>query len=514
VNEIVLKPGAVPLADWRAIYRGATPRLDRACRPGVEASAAAVARIVAKGEPVYGVNTGFGKLASARIEAGDLEKLQRNIVLSHAAGVGEPMPVAIVRLMMALKLAGLAQGASGVRPETLAMLETMLSLGLAPVVPAQGSVGASGDLAPLAHMSAAMIGFGDIFLNGARLPASEALALAGLTPIRLGPKEGLALLNGTQFSTAHALAALFEAEILFGSALVTGALATDAARGSDAPFDPRIHRLRGHRGQIEAAEALRALMRASAIRASHLTGDERVQDPYCLRCQPQVMGAALDVLRQAATTLAVEANGVTDNPLIFAEEDVALSGGNFHAEPVAFAADMMALAICEIGSLAERRIAMLVDPALSGLPAFLTPKPGLNSGFMIAQVTAAALVSENKGRAYPASVDSIPTSANQEDHVSMAAHGARRLLPMVENAFGVVGIELLAAAQGCDFLSPLASSPPLESVRRLVRAAARHLDEDRYFHPDIEAAIGLVRGAAVIAAAGADLLPSICGSTP
>jgi len=466
VNEIVLKPGAVPLADWRAIYRGATPRLDRACRPGVEASAAAVARIVAKGEPVYGVNTGFGKLASARIEAGDLEKLQRNIVVSHAAGVGEPMPVAIVRLMMALKLAGLAQGASGVRPETLAMLETMLSLGLAPVVPAQGSVGAS------------------------------------------------ALLNGTQFSTAHALAALFEAEILFGSALVTGALATDAARGSDAPFDPRIHRLRGHRGQIEAAEALRALMRASAIRASHLTGDERVQDPYCLRCQPQVMGAALDVLRQAATTLAVEANGVTDNPLIFAEEDVALSGGNFHAEPVAFAADMMALAICEIGSLAERRIAMLVDPALSGLPAFLTPKPGLNSGFMIAQVTAAALVSENKGRAYPASVDSIPTSANQEDHVSMAAHGARRLLPMVENAFGVVGIELLAAAQGCDFLSPLASSPPLESVRRLVRAAARHLDEDRYFHPDIEAAIGLVRGGAVIAAAGADLLPSICGSTP
>jgi histidine ammonia-lyase len=363
-------------------------------------------------------------------------------------------------------------------------------------------------------MAAAMIGVGEIFLNGARLPASEGLARAGLAPITLGPKEGLALLNGTQFSTAHAMAALFETEILFASALATGALSTDAARGSDAPFDPRIHRLRKHRGQIETAEALRALMRGSAIRASHLSGDERVQDPYCLRCQPQVMGAALDVLRQAAATLATEANGVTDNPLIFADEDAALSGGNFHAEPVAFAADMMALAICEIGSLAERRIAMLVDPALSGLPAFLTPKPGLNSGFMIAQVTAAALVSENKGRAFPASVDSIPTSANQEDHVSMAAHGARRLLPMVENAFAVVGVELLAAAQGCDFHRPLTSSPPLEAVRRLTRDAVPHLDDDRYFHPDIEAAIGLVRGGAVIAAAGAGALPSICGAPP
>ncbi|MGA2794201.1 MAG: histidine ammonia-lyase [Roseiarcus sp.] len=514
MSEIALNPGAVALADWRAIYRGGAPRLDPAGLPGIAASAAAVARIVAKGEPVYGVNTGFGKLASARIGAADLEKLQRNIVLSHAAGVGEATPLPIVRLMMTLKLASLAQGASGVRPETVAMLEAMLARGVAPVAPAQGSVGASGDLAPLAHMAAAMIGVGEIFLNGARLPASEGLARAGLAPITLGPKEGLALLNGTQFSTAHAMAALFETEILFASALATGALSTDAARGSDAPFDPRIHRLRKHRGQIETAEALRALMRGSAIRASHLSGDERVQDPYCLRCQPQVMGAALDVLRQAAATLATEANGVTDNPLIFADEDAALSGGNFHAEPVAFAADMMALAICEIGSLAERRIAMLVDPALSGLPAFLTPKPGLNSGFMIAQVTAAALVSENKGRAFPASVDSIPTSANQEDHVSMAAHGARRLLPMVENAFAVVGVELLAAAQGCDFHRPLTSSPPLEAVRRLTRDAVPHLDDDRYFHPDIEAAIGLVRGGAVIAAAGAGALPSICGAPP
>jgi histidine ammonia-lyase len=512
VTDIVLKPGAATLADWLAIHRGATPRLDAACRPGIAASAAAVARIVAKGAPVYGINTGFGKLASVRIAAADLERLQRNIVLSHAAGIGEAIPIAIVRLMMALKLASLAQGASGVRQETVDLLEAMLARGLAPVVPAQGSVGASGDLAPLAHMTAAMIGVGDVFLEGARVPAGEALARAGLAPIALGAKEGLALLNGTQFSTAHALAGLFEAEVLFRSALVTGALATDAARGSDAPFDARIHRLRGHRGQIESAEALRALMRGSAIRASHLTGDERVQDPYCLRCQPQVMGAALDVLRQAAHTLAIEANGVTDNPLIFAEDDSALSGGNFHAEPVAFAADMMALAICEIGSLAERRIAMLVDPALSGLPAFLTPKPGLNSGFMIPQVTAAALVSENKGRAYPASVDSIPTSANQEDHVSMAAHGARRLLPMIDNAMGVIGIELLAAAQGCDFHAPLLSSLPLERVRACVRAEVAPFDDDRYFHPDLIAALALVRDGALIAAAGEDALPSISGS--
>jgi histidine ammonia-lyase len=512
VTDIVLKPGAATLADWLAIHRGATPRLDAACRPGIAASAAAVARIVAKGAPVYGINTGFGKLASVRIAAANLERLQRNIVLSHAAGIGEAIPIAIVRLMMALKLASLAQGASGVRQETVDLLEAMLARGLAPVVPAQGSVGASGDLAPLAHMTAAMIGVGDVFLEGARVPAGEALARAGLAPIALGAKEGLALLNGTQFSTAHALAGLFEAEVLFRSALVTGALATDAARGSDAPFDARIHRLRGHRGQIESAEALRALMRGSAIRASHLTGDERVQDPYCLRCQPQVMGAALDVLRQAAHTLAIEANGVTDNPLIFAEDDSALSGGNFHAEPVAFAADMMALAICEIGSLAERRIAMLVDPALSGLPAFLTPKPGLNSGFMIPQVTAAALVSENKGRAYPASVDSIPTSANQEDHVSMAAHGARRLLPMIDNAMGVIGIELLAAAQGCDFHAPLLSSLPLERVRACVRAEVAPFDDDRYFHPDLIAALALVRDGALIAAAGEDALPSISGS--
>ena len=508
MNILVLIPGDVPLAHWRAIYRGASAHLDPACAPRIAASAAAVARIIARQEPVYGINTGFGKLASVRIGDEDLATLQRNIVLSHAAGTGAPSPAPVIRLMMALKLASLAQGASGVRPETVALLEAMLEKGLVPVVPCQGSVGASGDLAPLSHMAATMIGVGEIMIDGERLPALEALERAGLKPVELGPKEGLALLNGTQFSTANALAGLFEAELLFRSALVTGALSTEAAKGSDTPFDPRIHMLRRHRGQIDVADALRALMTDSAIRASHMVDDARVQDPYCLRCQPQVMGAALDILRQAATTLEIEANGVSDNPLIFPETDEALSGGNFHAEPVAFAADMIAMAICEIGSIAERRIAMLVDPALSGLPAFLTPKPGLNSGFMIPQVTAAALVSENKQRAYPASVDSIPTSANQEDHVSMAAHGARRLLDMAENATAVLGIEWLAAVQGIDFHAPLTSSTSLEAARALLRDAVPHLTDDRHFHPDMEAANAMIRSGALIADAG-DLLPGI-----
>lgn len=508
-DVVMIEPGNVPLAGWRAIYRGAVPSLDPAAFPVVEASAAAVRRILARGEPVYGINTGFGKLASVRIGEADLETLQRNIVLSHAAGVGEPMPVPVARLMMALKLASLAQGASGVQLPTVQLLEAMLARGLTPVVPCQGSVGASGDLAPLAHMTAAMIGVGEILSGDVRMPADEALRAAGLEPVVLGPKEGLALLNGTQFSTANALAGLFAAELLYQSALVTGALSTDAARGSDTPFDARIHALRRHVGQSETAEALRMLMDGSQIRASHRVGDERVQDPYCLRCQPQVMGAVLDLLRQAAATLETEANGVSDNPLIFADTDEALSGGNFHAEPVAFAADMTALAICEIGSIAERRVSLLVDPVLSLLPAFLTPKPGLNSGFMIPQVTAAALVSENKQRAYPASVDSIPTSANQEDHVSMAAHGARRLLAMAENLSNVVAIELLAAAQGCDLVGGLTSSPPLEAVRRLLRAHVPTLEDDRHFHPDIVAARELVVSGALIDAVAPLTLPTL-----
>lgn len=501
---MILRAGAMTLKAWRAIYRGAAIELDEAAWPAISRGQAAVTEILSRDAAVYGINTGFGKLATVRIAAEDLETLQRNLVLSHAAGVGEPMPVGIARLMMALKIGSLAQGASGIRAQTVQFLLDMLARDIVPVIPAQGSVGASGDLAPLAHMAAVMIGVGEVFCAGERMDVAAGFAKVGLAPLVLGPKEGLALLNGTQFSTAYALAGLFEAELLFQSALLTGALSTDAARGSDAPFDPRIHAVRRHQGQIEVADALRGLMAGSAIRQSHITGDERVQDPYCLRCQPQVMGAVLDVLRQAAATLETEANGVTDNPLIFTEPAVALSGGNFHAEPVAFAADMIAMAVCEIGSLAERRLSMLVDPVLSALPAFLAPKPGLNSGFMIPQVTAAALVSENKGRAFPAVVDSIPTSANQEDHVSMAAHGARRLIAMTENLRAVIAIELLAAAQGCDF-HPVPSSVKLEALRAQLRGIVPHLDDDRYFAPDIAAAIALV-GAGL---AGHEQLPGV-----
>ncbi|MBD8679871.1 histidine ammonia-lyase [Sphingomonas sp. CFBP 13720] len=491
--SVEITPGTMALAQWRAIYFGEAAYLDTACLPAVQAAAAVIARIVGQDAAVYGVNTGFGKLASVRIAPSDLVQLQRNIVLSHAAGIGKPMSAPVARLMMALKIASLGRGASGIREETLLLLDAMLRQDLIPLVPEQGSVGASGDLAPLAHMTAAMIGVGHILdTDGVPQPADDMLRQAGLSPVILVAKEGLALLNGTQFSTAQALAGLFEAERVFAASLVAGALSVEAARGSDTPFDPRIHALRGHRGQAEVAGALGALVRGSAIRESHRTDDPRVQDPYCLRCQPQVMGAVLDLLRQAGTTLGIEANAVSDNPLIVTNDEV-LSGGNFHAEPVAFAADMIAMAICEIGSISERRTAMLVDPALSGLPAFLTPRPGLNSGFMIPQVTAAALVSENRQRAMPASVDSIPTSANQEDHVSMAAHGARRLMPMAANAAGVVAIETLAAAQGCDFLAPLCSSAALEAVRAAVREQVPTLDDDRYFHPDIEAALALVQ---------------------
>ena len=504
---VELTAGSVSLATWAELYRGAAVALDAACWDKIASSAASVERIVARGEPVYGINTGFGKLANIRIDVADLETLQRNIVLSHAAGVGSAMPSAVVRLMIGLKIASLAQGYSGVATATVRLLSDMLERGLLPVVPAQGSVGASGDLAPLAHLSAAMIGVGQVSLGDEIMPAAAGLAKVGLRPATLAAKEGLALLNGTQFSTAYALAGLFEAERVFQAALVTGALSTDAAKGSDTPFDPRIHVLRPHPGQIEVAASLRALLAGSAIRESHRVGDERIQDPYCLRCQPQVMGACLDTLRHAASVLGIEANSVTDNPLVFADSDQALSGGNFHAEPVAFAADTIALVLCEIGSLAERRIAMLVDPALSGLPAFLTPKPGLNSGFMIPQVTAAALVSENKQRAYPASVDSIPTSANQEDHVSMAAHGARRLLEMAANTGNIVGIELLAAAQACDFHAPLRSSAPLEAVRALLRSDVPTLTDDRYFAADIESATTLVTTGALGRATGGHFLP-------
>jgi histidine ammonia-lyase len=508
-ESVTLRGGTATLADWRSIYRGAAVTLDPSCRPAVEASAATVAALVAQHEPVYGINTGFGRLASVRIDDADLATLQRNIVLSHAAGVGQPLPAPVVRLVLALKVASLVQGASGVRWTTIERLMDLLRHDLLPIIPAQGSVGASGDLAPLAHLAAALIGESEISVAGKRMSAADALAAVALAPLEFAPKEGLALLNGTQVSTALTLAALFEVERVFRAALVTGALSTDAARGSDGPFDPRIHALRRHRAQIAVAESLRALLAGSAIRASHLKNDDRLQDPYCLRCQPQVMGACLDLLRHAASTLQTEANGVSDNPLVFAESGDVLSGGNFHAEPVAFAADEIAISLCEVGSLAERRIAMLVDASLSRLPAFLTPKPGLNSGFMIPQVTAAALAAENKQKAFPASVDSIPTSANQEDHVAMSAHGARRLLAMAENAVQIVAIELLAAAQGCDFHAPLASSAPLERVRALLRRHVPPLDHDRFLAPDIAEAAALVRTGAIAEAASEKLLPTL-----
>lgn len=501
-DTVTIAPGATPLLAWRRVLTGATVSVDPATKAKVEEGARTVEAILAKGEPVYGINTGFGKLANLRIADSDLAALQRNLVLSHATGVGDPLPVPVVRLAMALKIASLAQGASGVRWAVIETLVRCFAADLVPVIPAQGSVGASGDLAPLAHMSSMLIGIGEVICSGERLPAAEALSRAGIAPLRLAPKEGLALLNGTQISTALALAGLFEAERVLQTSLVAGALSTEAAKGSDTPFDERIHRLRRHAGQIEVAACLRRLMEGSAIRASHIDNDDRVQDPYCLRCQPQVVGAILDLLRQAASTLEIEANAVSDNPLVLSEDREVISGGNFHAEPVAFAADQIALALCEIGTLSERRIALLVDPAISRLPPFLTPSPGLNSGFMIAHVTAAALAAENKQRAYPASVDSIPTSANQEDHVSMATHGARRLLSMAENAAHIIAIELLAASQGCDFHAPLVSSRPLERVRACVRSRVERLDDDRYMAPDLAAAAELVRTGATVAAAG------------
>ncbi len=438
------------------------------------------------------MNTGFGLLAQTRIEPDQLKQLQRNLVLSHAAGVGEPMPDGVVRLMMVLKLVGLARGASGVRRDVLHAIRAFLDRDIYPLVPSQGSVGASGDLAPLAHMSAALMGVGNVRVGGEIVPAERALQDAGLKPLELGAKEGLALLNGTQASTAMALAGLFAAEDAFAAALVSGALSVDALKGSDAPFDPRLHELRGHAGQIAVAAALRDLQKGSAIRQSHIDCD-RVQDPYSLRCQPQVMGAVLDLMRFAGRTLAVEANAVTDNPLIFVERDEVVSGGNFHAEPVAFAADQIALVLAEIGSISECRITILVDPKMSGLPAFLVRDNGVNSGFMIAQVTAAALVSENKMLAHPASIDTISTSAGQEDHVSMAAHGARRLAQMAQNTFNIVAIELLAAVQGIEFHRPLKSSLILETLLSQLRAEVPAYDRDRFFAPDIALAAQAVQ---------------------
>ncbi len=483
-----LRAGTLTLRDLRHIYEHPT-RLQLAAsdRVRVLAASSLVDRIVAAGDAAYGINTGFGLLAQTRIPNEQLTLLQRNLLLSHAAGVGEPLPDPVVRLILALKINALARGFSGISIELIDGLLALLDHEVYPLIPAQGSVGASGDLAPLAHLSTILLGIGQVRVGGRILTAAEGLALAGLRPFALRPKEGLALINGTQVSTALALAGLFGVEDLFAGAVVAGAMSVDALKGSDAPFDARIHAARGQPGQIAVAKAYRDLIVGSDIRASHVDCT-RVQDPYSFRCQPQVMGACLDLIQQAAKTLAIEANAVTDNPLLFVEQGDVLSGGNFHAEPVAFTADTLALAIAEIGSLSERRTAVLVDPKMSGLPAFLVNNSGLNSGFMIAQVTAAALVSENKTIAAPCSVDSIPTSANQEDHVSMATHAARRLARMLDNAAAVVGVELLAAAQGIDFHRPSRSSPDLEAVHASIRADVKFYDADRYFSPDIDTA--------------------------
>lgn len=501
MTALSLTPGEAALSHWRNVLGGAAIALSDT--KALAAAQAIVDEIVAAGTVTYGVNTGFGKLASVRIADADLTTLQRNLILSHAVGTGPALPEDVVRLILAMKAASLARGASGVRPVVVEALAGALEADALPVVPAKGSVGASGDLAPLAHLTAALMGVGEIRLKGEVMPAAEALKRIGQAPLTLGAKEGLALINGTQVSTAIALRALSDMAHVFDAALIAGALSVDALKGSDTPFDPRIQRLRGQPGQIKVAATLLELVDGSEIRESHRFGDSKVQDPYSLRCQPQVMGAVRDLLANAAATLAIEANAVTDNPLVLGPGEI-VSGGNFHAEPVAFAADMLAMGLCEIGSLSERRMALLVDPVMSGLPPFLARDAGLNSGFMIAQVTAAALASENKQKAYPASVDTIPTSANQEDHVSMATHGAFRLLDMAGNAASIIGIELMAAAEAIEHHRPMKTSPRLEPVLALIRDRIAPLDADRYLAPDLAAATELVLSGALGKAAGLD----------
>jgi histidine ammonia-lyase len=481
------------LGELETLYRSAGSfQLDRDVRPNIERSATCIAAAAEGEQAVYGVNTGFGKLASVRIGAEDVNQLQRNLILSHCAGAGVPLSRAATMLIMCLKLLSLGRGASGVRWEVIERLERFIAADILPVIPSQGSVGASGDLAPLAHMTAGLIGEGEVFYQGEKMPARAAMQKEGLAPLTLTAKEGLAMINGTQTSTALAMVGLFDAWRVVLTSVTTSALSIDAAMGTPAPFHGEIHALRGHRGQIETAQRLRELLDGSEIIASHQTGDERVQDPYCLRCQPQVAGACIDLLRQAGRTLETEANAATDNPLVLKDGSI-VSGGNFHAEPVAFAADQIAIAIAEAGSISQRRIALLVDPALSyGLPAFLSRSPGLNSGLMIAEVTSAALMSENKALANPRSVDSTPTSANQEDHVSMACHGARRLGEMNENLAGIVAVEAIAAAQGVELRAPKKTSRRLQEAISIVRNDCPALEDDRILSGDIAAVTDLV----------------------
>jgi histidine ammonia-lyase len=504
-----IKPGKLTLSELRKVMeKGVTLSLVPSCLRWIDKSVRTVGEVIKQGRVIYGVNTGFGLLARSRIPTGELEQLQRSIVLSHAAGTGEMMAESTVRLLLLLKINSLARGYSGIRLEVIEALIRLFNAEVYPGIPQKGSVGASGDLAPLAHMSTVLLGEGEVMYRGERLPGRRGLEIAGIEPITLGPKEGLALLNGTQASTAFALEGLFATEDLFSAALTAGSLSLEAALGSRRPFDRRIHEVRGLRGQIDTAAAYRRLLEHSEIEESH-RGCEAVQDPYSLRCQPQVMGACLDQIRNAAVTLLAEGNAVSDNPLVFANDCDILSGGNFHAEPVAMAADNLALAIAEIGALSERRTALLIDSNLSKLPPFLVEKGGLNSGFMIAQVTAAALASENKSLAHPASVDSLPTSANQEDHVSMAAFAGRRLIEMADNTSGIIAIELLAACQGVDFRAPLKTSPLLERARKGLRRHVPFYDRDRYFAPDIKKVKKLVKAGTYNTLIGKGLLPSL-----
>ncbi|HBC0587625.1 histidine ammonia-lyase [Enterobacter cloacae subsp. cloacae] len=505
MNALTLTPGSLTLKQLRHVWRQpVTLSLDECAHAAINDSVACVEAIIAEGRTAYGINTGFGLLAQTRIATHDLENLQRSLVLSHAAGVGQPLDDEIVRLMMVLKINSLARGFSGIRLSVIQALIALVNAEVYPWIPAKGSVGASGDLAPLAHMSLLLLGEGQARWQGEWLPAKEALKKAGLAPITLAAKEGLALLNGTQASTAFALRGLFEAEDLFASAVVCGALTTEAVLGSRRPFDARIHDVRGQRGQIDAAAMYRHLLtETSEIADSHHNCD-KVQDPYSLRCQPQVMGACLTQLRQAAEVLLVEANAVSDNPLVFAQENEVVSGGNFHAEPVAMAADNIALAIAEVGALSERRIALMMDKHMSQLPPFLVRNGGVNSGFMIAQVTAAALASENKALSHPHSVDSLPTSANQEDHVSMAPAAGRRLWEMAANTRGVLAVEWLAACQGIDLREGLKSSSQLEQARHVLREHVTHYDDDRFFAPDIDKAMQLLEEGRLVG-----LLPSV-----
>ncbi|MEO5577621.1 MAG: histidine ammonia-lyase [Sphingomicrobium sp.] len=496
---IILTPGTVTLDQLRNLWSGAPVHLSNPALTAIDAAAASVDRIVAGGKTVYGINTGFGLLAQTRIPADKLADLQRNLILSHSCGLGDALPRHVTRLMIILKLIGLGRGHSGVRRAVIDALQVLLDADAMPIIPSQGSVGASGDLAPLAHMVAALMGEGKIDLAGSILPAADALKNMGRAPLVLAPKEGLALINGTQASTAIALDALFLGQRVFDAAILAGALSVDALKGSIAPFDPRIHDLRGQPGQIAVAARLRDLLDGSDINSSHHDCD-RVQDPYSFRCQPQVMGASLDLLTSAARTLEIEANAVTDNPILFPDSDEVISGGNFHAQPVAFAADIIAMALCEVGSISERRTSVLVDPHMSHLPAFLTDDGGVNSGMMIPQVTAAALVSENKGLAFPASVDSIPTSAGQEDHVSMAPIAARKAVTIARNAAGVIAIELIAAAQGVDYHAPLKTSPALLKLHGQIRALSPHLETDRYWADEMAALQAAVLAGAIGAA--------------